>query len=407
MWSVIKLCDQAPSPAVAKPRNLPLAARGFAVGVLLSLLTVLVTPGAESPDEQYVRIYSLIERADSFSRSGEFNSAKSRYEQAQTQLQSLKKNNPIWNPKVVAFRLNYLAERIAAISQSNAPPASAATKPAPKPSPKAPSASVPELVKLLNAGAEPRRVLRLHPKPGDKRRLVMTTKMGMSMSTGGAPGEVVSTPPIQMVMDTTVRDVSADGDIAYELVVADVRLLEEAGVDSQLLKELKASVNGPKGLAITGTMSDRGFNQVIKTGSTLGRNPHAGRLTEELNESLTLVGSPLPAEPVGPGAKWEVSLPLESQGLTINQTAHYQLIAIEGDRLSLTNSIVQGAASQQAEGRRMTGSGNGAVKVDLAQFLPLSATMKSHSESGMGMNTPGQKGAMTLRMEMEIRLEAK
>ena len=384
-----------------------LTPRGFATGVLLALIMVLVTARAENPDEQYIRVYDLIGRADSLSQTGKFNSAKSNYEQALNQLLSLRKDYPTWHTRLVALRLQYLAEQIVAMSKTNVPAASFATEPAPKPALKALTSPAPEPVKLLKAGAEPRRMLRLHPKPGDKQRLVMTTKMGMGMDTGGAPGEVVSTPPIQVALHTTVRDVSANGDIAYELIVADVSLVEEAGVDPQLLKELKASVNGPKGLPITGTMSNRGFNQGIQTGSILGPNPHAGQLTEELSESLTLVWSPLPAEPVGPGAEWEVSLPLESQGLRINQTAHYRLIAIEGDRLSLTNSIVQSTASQKSQGRRMTGSGDGAAELDLAQLLPLSATMKSHSEIGMGMNAPGQKGAKTMRMKMEIRLEAK
>jgi Flp pilus assembly protein TadD len=76
-------------------------------------LLVLVIPAhAQSLDEQYIRIYSLIQQADALEASGDLAQALARYVEAQTALQKFQQLNPAWNEKVVSFRLNYLTTRI-------------------------------------------------------------------------------------------------------------------------------------------------------------------------------------------------------------------------------------------------------------------------------------------------------
>ncbi|MEY2429686.1 MAG: hypothetical protein QOJ40_2571 [Verrucomicrobiota bacterium] len=68
---------------------------------------------AQGPDDQYVRIYNLIQEGDSLAKSSQPSQALAKYLEAQTSLQRFQKGYPDWNSKVVSFRLNYLAERIA------------------------------------------------------------------------------------------------------------------------------------------------------------------------------------------------------------------------------------------------------------------------------------------------------
>lgn len=89
---------------------------------------------AETADEQYVRIYGLIQQADALENSGQPAAALARYREARTALERFQKNYPDWNPKIVNFRLNYLAAKIAAVSE-RLPAVPAATAPAPSPAP--------------------------------------------------------------------------------------------------------------------------------------------------------------------------------------------------------------------------------------------------------------------------------
>ncbi len=88
---------------------------------LLSLvalvLAVMVSPArADGPDDQYVRIYNLMQQADTLNNSDQPAAALPKYLEAQTALQRLQKGYPDWNVKVVNFRLNYLAARISAVT---------------------------------------------------------------------------------------------------------------------------------------------------------------------------------------------------------------------------------------------------------------------------------------------------
>jgi hypothetical protein len=105
------------------------------VGLVLAVL--LLAPWgawADGPDEQYVNIYNLIQQADSLRSSGSLEEALAKYLEVQTALRRFQRLYPDWNPKVVGFRVSYVAERVAALSATVAPPAApapAATNPPP------------------------------------------------------------------------------------------------------------------------------------------------------------------------------------------------------------------------------------------------------------------------------------
>ena len=134
---------------------------------LSALLAVLLVAGilsarAQSPEDQYVRIYNLIQQADALNSNGQFVQALPKYLEAQSALQRIQKVSPEWNPKVVNFRLNYLAEKIDAVPGANtrvvapkpaplpvAPaPATKATKPEAEPA--APATTSPATTELQN-----------------------------------------------------------------------------------------------------------------------------------------------------------------------------------------------------------------------------------------------------------------
>lgn len=86
---------------------------------------------AQGPDDQYVRIYNMIQAGDALSAS-QPGDALAKYLEAHSELQRFQRLNPDWNTRVVSFRLNYLAAKIAAMS-AQAPVPSAPPKPAAPP----------------------------------------------------------------------------------------------------------------------------------------------------------------------------------------------------------------------------------------------------------------------------------
>lgn len=107
------------------------------------LAFMVLSVGAQGLDEQYVRIYNLIQQAESSETAGERSQALARYLEAQTALQRFQQINPTWNEKVVRFRLNYLAGKIAELTAKAAP-----VTPSPSPTPDRPVAATPTTAEM-------------------------------------------------------------------------------------------------------------------------------------------------------------------------------------------------------------------------------------------------------------------
>jgi cytochrome c-type biogenesis protein CcmH/NrfG len=89
----------------------------FAALFFLALAAVLPRAHAQQgPDDQYVIIYSLMQRADELALTGQPQQALEQYAEVQGDLQKFQKIFPDWNPKIVSFRLDYLAEKIGGLT---------------------------------------------------------------------------------------------------------------------------------------------------------------------------------------------------------------------------------------------------------------------------------------------------
>jgi len=110
--------------------------RLLALLILLLVLSWSARAQNGGPDDQYVVIYSLIQQADSSDSSGQSRQALAQYVAVQAELQKFARINPDWNPRIVNFRLNYLAEKISQVTQTlpvetNLPPETVTTAAAP------------------------------------------------------------------------------------------------------------------------------------------------------------------------------------------------------------------------------------------------------------------------------------
>lgn len=92
----------------------------------LLVLLMLSSYGVQAvgPDQDYVRIYSEIQQAGALESTDRGAQALAGYLAAHEKLLQFQKGYPDWNPKIVKFRLNYLARKIAALTPeaSIAPP---------------------------------------------------------------------------------------------------------------------------------------------------------------------------------------------------------------------------------------------------------------------------------------------
>jgi hypothetical protein len=377
--------------------------------LILALLLGVWPARADGPDDEYLQIRNLIQQADELNTSGKAEPAKAKYQEAKAALTTFRQNYPDWNVKLVTFRLNYVVQKVAALTQK--PPTAESSDTA------AATQTSASPVKLFEAGAEPRKVLRFHPKPGDKQTLAMTMKMAMATKIGEMEPPAMKLPAIKMTLEATVKEVGANGDITYELVISDTGISDEPGVAPELAEALKSAFVGMKGLSGSGTTSSRGVSKGLEFKAPANSNPQARQFVDQMKEFYTQLAVPMPEEAVGSGAKWEVKMPVKTQGMTIDQSANYEIVSLEGEGLKTKSTIVQQAANQKIQNpamagmkvdlTKMTGKGTGERTFDLANLLPTAGTGVVHTEASMAMNMGGQKQAMTMKKDVDVRFETK
>jgi hypothetical protein len=411
------------NPKLQTKRLRPAAAVAPAlIAILAALAWCLIQAPAHGQDlnEKYLQIHDIVQQAENYKTIGQPDKALAKFKEAQTALLAFQHQHPDWKPRMVTFRLSYLADKInppapkgSTSATSNNTAASAVGAP-PKPNAKG---GGPTQVKLISAGADPKQVLRLHPKAGDKQSLTMTMKLGMNMQMGEGQSIPMKMPPMKIAMDATVGAVSPSGDITYATVVTDASVVDDPDAMPQAAQAMKTSAAGMKGLTGSGVLTARGVVRDVAMKVPEGSDPQMRQAMDQVKESFSKAGIPLPEEPVGIGAKWEVKMPIKSQGLAISQTAEYELVSLEGDHLTAKSDLTQTAAKQKFSNpampnvkidlTKMDGKGTGETVLDLGKILPTESVMDFHSDMSMSVNMGGKPQPMDTKVDVNVRMESK
>ena len=396
----------------------PFLASGF-WPVLLLVLGLLVGPwlsvSATENDDRYFRIYGLIEQGDNLSKGGQTERAKAKYVEAEKALKELKQLYPTYNPKLVTARLTYLADKIAVLAKPPVVAMEANVISEPAAAVKAIVPGQPQ-VKLLEAGAEPRKVFRLQAKPMDTQKSKMTAKISMGISAPEMPGQTMKMPAINMSATVTTKSVTAEGDVNYELVIEEVGVASDSDMPPEVAEGMKSSLAAMKGLVIAGTVTDRYYTKKIEAKIPPGTDAQTREGMEQMKDSFANTEFMLPEEAIGVGAKWEIKEKAKKQGMTIDQVTRHELVSVAGDSFATKSSTTQSAANQKipnpimptlkADMTKMTGSATGTSTADLTKILPSQATSDEQVEINMAINAGGKKQVMTMKTETRATLES-
>jgi hypothetical protein len=270
------------------------------------------------------------------------------------------------------------------------------------------------VVKLVEAGAEPRKPLRYQFKAGRKDKLVMDMKMSMTLAMGGASQPETVLPISRTTMQINSVSVSPEGNLKYEFEVTDAVVTDKNGalpiVVSTMETELKKTV-GMSGWAI---VTPRGFTEDAEINVPEGASPQLHQMVDNLRQQIRQLSSPLPEEPVGIGAKWEVTMPLNTDALKLIQTASYELKTLEGTTGKLGIQVAQTAKPQQMNlpnmppGTKTTltslkTKASGTANFDLTQPVPKSE-LSLATNMKMNVSAQGQSSDVTTDMKIDIKI---
>jgi hypothetical protein len=267
-------------------------------------------------------------------------------------------------------------------------------------------------VKLLDAGAEPRQVLRLKLAAGATDALDVEVQLDEKMRLSGRDLPNPSPPRVRLTVATKVSAVADDGVASYDLSVskAEVQDLEAApGPAQRLMPQVLEAIRGVSVAARV--TADGRTDQAPYPRPTTG-TPQVQALVASYLQALQNLAVPLPTEPIGVGGRWQVEQHIQQGRIAVLQTLVYEIMAIDGDvvqtRVTTTQAIDLAAAAADlpagATVKSLEGTGTGEKTLELTRVLPTSAHVQVHSVASVELARPqGEPGSLQVIMDALLK----
>ncbi len=198
---------------------------------------------------------------------------------------------------------------------------------------------------LLESGEEPRAVLRYQIAASTKTESTMHFGFASLTTTGDdATLDVLPGVRLRFVAGPSVR--TAGGSRWDEHVVESRAIIPE-DMPRRVARDLQAGAAVLKDVGGWIERDDRGIVLATDLNERARRSDVPTRLLVMLvNARTTLADVPLPAEPVGLGARWETRNQLKLYGFKVSQVNTYTLVGRVGDELKLKVTTQQTALPQ-------------------------------------------------------------
>jgi hypothetical protein len=237
-------------------------------------------------------------------------------------------------------------------------------------------------LRLLETGREPRTALRYPAAPTPAGKLSLTLRLAMKMEVRGSPVPPITMPGLRLLLD--IESARAGEKVKYQFTVSDADLTGTDIAHPSLLAEMRKGIAQVVGASGHLVMEPRGLRSELSLPLPAGIGQELGRFMNSAKLAIGQMVVPLPAEPIGPGAKWEAVETITQDGISVREKTTFELVALDGPRALIRTRTVQSADRQpaalpglpdgvSAEVATLRGSGTGEIELDLRRLVPGSA----------------------------------
>ncbi len=234
---------------------------------------------------------------------------------------------------------------------------------------------------LLDAGASPRRVLRLAQRPGWDQAATLRVSPEVETALGSGADQESRTeygPEISVPLQVTWAAEAGRGQSRYRVRVGrpEVRAVDEEGAEpAWRLAEVLGAMSGREGTVVLS-----GTGQLVQGGLALGAGAsfqlHA--LVGTALSSEWFATPQFPESPVGLGARWAVARTRGASGLAV---VAYELVALHRDHGRVRFQV----HTRLPEGSRTAVVAQGELRFDLRQPFPARLEAVFTSSTALGM----------------------
>jgi len=269
-------------------------------------------------------------------------------------------------------------------------------------------------ITLIDAGAEPHVPLRYDVQSFSAGEMYMRMEMHMAME-GMVGSQATQLPDTIMRFEVSSIDFLGDNQVRLHMHLDEMRVSERPDVPAEVVTAMRTALAGMGRMSGSIVVDDRGVLHESDFDFS-DASPELQQQLQSVNESMQQSSIPLPEEPVGIGARWQVGMSVESGGISIAQTANYRLLSRDDESANFEVSIAQTAPRQQIEDPtippgmttyidELTSEGAGAMTIRFADYVPtstLAMTTQMKMSMQQGDTDPVPLMEMTLRMTIHI-----
>lgn len=269
-------------------------------------------------------------------------------------------------------------------------------------------------IKLMQPGSEPFVELRHNFHPGQEETVVMGMDMTFTRAVFGNVVDEIPLPKMEMVIEVDSREITPEGNLRYEYVITSAKALDSPGIQHQVVDAINEELQEINGLSGWGVCSPSG--EVIEDGVNAILDPTASQqqIMDNMTQQFNQLFFPLPSEPIGKGAMWKVTMPVETDEMDFTQEFIYWLMEVDGDKGELQVTIKQTAEPQPiemvgleegmtADLEALTSTGAGNIKYDLNKLV-MEATMSMNMSMDIVIHTGSGRQQQTQTMDLKVEL---
>jgi hypothetical protein len=209
---------------------------------------------------------------------------------------------------------------------------------------------------------------------------VDTVAIGITTQETKRSGErepaVTSFPRVTLRLRFEVTDVAPNGDISFVWEAEEAKLEPAEGTPPAVREAMREVAERIEGRSGSGRQTAQGLNLHLRHDTPPPEEAEVQPLFGLLCEIVQQVSTPLPKDPVGAGARWEVTnakYPIE--GMRITQTVTYELDSLDEDEARLRMFVALIGPNQEfahpeipaeADARLVSAHGDGEGELHIA-----------------------------------------
>lgn len=271
---------------------------------------------------------------------------------------------------------------------------------------------------VLDHGAAPRTQLRYkwsigHPEPFEiAMRMSITVVVGEAAPGAGPPARTAELPTIKTAMRIDPVALTPAGDLKYEFRVVHTSLADDVDVPREMREKLETELRRMDGSGGWAIVTPRGLTKRSVYEIPRDAPPEVAQTMDSVRQAVQQIATPLPADAVGVGAKWETVSTIKTALVKLTQTAKYELGELSGARGVLKVTLTQGAPPQAVTVaasppgvtwtlESLTSSGAATARFDLGRVVSAVQT-QAQTKTVMRADKGGESQRLVTQIELGV-----